>query len=386
MNRCPVCDSTELRSVLHLADVPIFCNVLYDTRDEAAAARTGEIALVGCNRCGMVFNEAFDETLVTYEGSYENSLHFSPTFREYADDLAQYLADEYDLDGGLVVEIGCGEGEFLARLCEVAGSRGLGFDPSFQGAVDHPNVEIVASELPDRLDSTPDLVIFRHVLEHLSQPVEFLTAVRRTLAGGATAIYCEVPSGEFVLGDSLWDVIYEHFGYFTEASLQRAFTRVGLTTGRVARTFGGQFLSIEARNSDSQSADEEAGHFPATQSFGSLNTASETLGAWSSRIAKWADANLEVALWGIGSKGVTFLNLVDGADQAIEALIDVNPRKQGKYVPRVARPVQTVDRLRKGPLDKVLVANPIYRDEIEREIATISSEAGYEMPELVTLI
>ena len=389
MTRCPVCGSSDLGSVIQLSDVPVFCNVLYDTREEALAAPTGDIDLVACRRCDMVFNASFDVSLVVYEGSYENSLHFSPTFREYADDLAHYLADRYELNGGLVLEIGCGKGEFLEHLCEVAGSRGLGFDPSFSGEVTHPDVEIVADELPERLDSSPDLVIFRHVLEHLSQPLEFLGALERALEGRETAIYCEVPSGEFVLGNpSLWDVIYEHVGYFTETSLRNVFTRAGFRTERIVNAFGGQFLAIEARNeqaaSDNGGVDGYSSLLATGNGYG--EAAPRTLKEWSSHLARWSDDNVRVAIWGIGSKGVTFLNLVEGADGAIDVLVDINPRKHGKYVPRVARAIDSHRVLERKMPDTVLIMNPIYEREISDTIASISLETDQPMPQVITVI
>ena len=75
--------------------------------DQAVAAR-GDIELVACTRCSMLRNVAFDEGLVDYEGSYDNSLHFSPTFQRYADDLARRLVERYRIRNGDVVEIGSG--------------------------------------------------------------------------------------------------------------------------------------------------------------------------------------------------------------------------------------------------------------------------------------
>ena len=41
--------------------------------------------------------------------------------------------------------------------------------------------------------------------------------------------------------------------------------------------------------------------------------------------------NLKAVLWGAGSKGVTFLNTFKIKDE-IQYIVDINPRKQGKFV------------------------------------------------------
>ena len=63
ISNCPVCDSDARREVMTVSDVPGFCNVLYDTADEAAAAPRGDIDLVMCEDCGLLYNASFDEAL-----------------------------------------------------------------------------------------------------------------------------------------------------------------------------------------------------------------------------------------------------------------------------------------------------------------------------------
>jgi hypothetical protein len=43
-------------------------------------------------------------------------------------------------------------------------------------------------------------------------------------------------------------------------------------------------------------------------------------------------------VWGAGSKGVTFVNLMQVGER-IAALVDINPHKQGLYVPGTGHPV-----------------------------------------------
>jgi hypothetical protein len=75
-------------------------------------------------------------------------------------------------------------------------------------------------------------------------------------------------------------------------------------------------------------------------------------------------------VWGAGSKGVTFVNAVPGANR-ISALIDVNPHKQGRFVPGTGAPVLPPDALRGRRLQSIIVMNPLYRDEIASTAAAL---------------
>ena len=228
---CPVCPDGVLEEFFSVDTVPVYCNVLWPTREEALAAPTGEIRLGMCDRCGLVHNMCFDPSLVEYTGDYENSLHFSPRFSRYAEELAETLFTNHKLAGRAVLEIGCGKGEFLALLCRGGRAHGLGFDSSYAGESDlelPDTVQIVRKPFTSVPSSDPlSLICCRQVLEHISDPEAFLAEVtdtaRRT---GGPSVFFEVPNGLWTLRDlGIWDIIYEHCSYFTSPSLAHLFTR-----------------------------------------------------------------------------------------------------------------------------------------------------------------
>ena len=88
---CPVCNNSEMDLFFEAENAPVFCNVLWNAQEEALAASRAPIHLAYCHKCGLIYNIAFDPKLVEYSPAYENSLHFSPHFQEYAQDLAQRL-------------------------------------------------------------------------------------------------------------------------------------------------------------------------------------------------------------------------------------------------------------------------------------------------------
>ena len=77
---------------------------------------TAAISLAFCYECGHVFNTEYDPTRIDYSPGYETSLRGSARFKDYEDRLIDELLRRYQLRGCLIVEIGCGRGEFLQTL------------------------------------------------------------------------------------------------------------------------------------------------------------------------------------------------------------------------------------------------------------------------------
>jgi len=68
---------------------------------------------------------------------------------------------------------------------------------------------------------------------------------------------------------------------------------------------------------------------------------------------------------------VSFLDLLEIAD-SIEAVVDVNPGKQGSHLAGSGLEIVAPESLRELRPDVVIVMNPIYREEIERDLARLS--------------
>ena len=131
-----------------------------------------------------------------------------------------------------IVEIGCGNGSFLSSLARrSAGIHGVGFDPSYSGpdtAVDG-RVRFERRFYDDtcgELDA--DIIVCRHVIEHIQRPVDLLRTIRRTIRQNDARIFFETPCVEWILRNEIvWDFFYEHCSYFTAGSLAQAFARAG---------------------------------------------------------------------------------------------------------------------------------------------------------------
>jgi len=374
-NTCSVCNSPDLIPVIEILNVPIFCNQLFVEYGDAIKIPRGTINLSFCQECGHVFNTAFNAELMNYNQKYENSLHFSARFQDYAESLARELIKKYDLNAKNIVEIGCGKGDFLDMLCQYGDNVGFGFDPSFEverfEERDDSRFQVIQDLYSEKYANyKADLLCCRHVLEHIEDPRKFLLSIRETIGKNLdTTVFFEVPNVMFTLKDlGIWDLIYEHCGYFSKASIAQLFRSCGFDILALSDAFGGQFECIEAKPRDLEQSEGE-NDFSKTiaEMHQYVTTFSDTFSRktneWRNRINEMVSENKKIVVWGAGSKGVTFLNILEMSGQ-IPYIVDINPHKQGMYVPGTGQKIVSPEFLQEFKPDVIVVMNPVYVDEI----------------------
>lgn len=375
---CPNCGAGTMDVFYRVLRVPAHSVLLLATRDEALQYPSGAIALGFCPSCGFIANTAYDPGLQEYAQRYEATQSFSPTFNAFALELAEDLIARYDLHDKTIVEIGCGQGEFLLQLCELGGNRGIGFDPAYRG-------EPVVSEARDRVqfiadfysekygDYRGDLVCCKMTLEHIPDPFDFISTVRRSIGDHFnTTVFFQVPNASEVLGSlAFWDVYYEHCSYFTPSSLTYLFERCGFEVLRVYTAYQDQYLMIEAKPSaHPQATVVEAPALQAARLDVERFAAQlpETFAYWKAEIANMLRRNERVVIWGGGSKGVSFLTTL-GISEQIQYVVDINPRKTGMFMAGTGQEIVAPEFLKTYRPDAVIVMNPIYCDEIGQQLS-----------------
>jgi SAM-dependent methyltransferase len=364
---CPICDTRAPAAFLQRDDVPVHQNLLFDNPDAARAIARGTLALTACPTCGFVYNRAFDASLLAYGDRYENAQDCSPAFAAHVRLLADEIARAAPEDAR-IVEIGCGKGSFLRALVDaVPGARATGFDPSYTGDESERDGRLRFERrfFDGSADTGPvDVVICRHVIEHVADPAALLGALRRTLDDSPGArLYFETPCVEWILRNRvIWDVFYEHCSYFSAGSLAFAFERAGFIVASVRRVFAGQYLWLEAVPAASHRAYAPSpGGFPElAQAF--AQDYEPLVDRWRQTI-QTAAAQGKVAVWGAGAKGVTFANVVDPDAALLDCAIDLNPNKQGRFVPGTGHPIVEPSVAALRGVRSALLMNPNYAHE-----------------------
>jgi len=378
---CPACGSSELIPFHRMQSIPALSCTIWDSAEEARTCPQGDIDLALCETCALLVNTSFDPELLHYDEAYEASLHHSPLFARYAEELAGDLIDWYDLRDKVVLEIGCGKGAFLKMLVEMGNNRGLGFDPGYEAEPDDvPDERITFVKdfyTEAHLDIAPDLVIARQLLEHVEAPLEFLTGLRRTLGDRHdTVVVFEVPNAlDMLQRADVWDVIYEHPIYFTPLALDRLLRSAGFDVLRMRPAYEGIFLIIEASPGAEPAGDLEAvGYLVKDEVAGFAAAYVERVQRWQKRLDEIKKKGQRAVLWGAGARGDTFLNAI-GIHDEIAMVVDLNPRKWGKHMAGTGQAIHSPEDLKTQPPDVVVIANEIYEEEISKSLRDMGIDA-----------
>ena len=369
---------------LDLPNIPVHVCVMWPSKKAALEAPRGDIQMVIEPQTGMARNRVFDERLLAYGEGYENSLGFSEFFQGYLQKFAQGLVERHDLKGKRVIEVGCGDGDFLKLLVQNGVAQGIGFDPSYPPGqpteLEDGRIQIHVETFPPasadgvlRLDA--DMLVCRQVLEHVPNPLEFLKTIRSGLpTDRPTAVAFEVPNIFPTLEEQTsWDIIYEHCTYFSVGSLARLLAQAGFHVTSAIETYERQFITVEA-TTDPNVPDRSA----ELDDRETLNAAVHAFDrAWRKRLSDWTQdladyqaAGQRVAVWGTGARGINFLNLTD-PDRTIQYTVDINPRKHGLYVAGTGQVISPPEALKEYRPDVVIVMNGIYKEEIRKQLAEL---------------
>jgi hypothetical protein len=369
---CPVCLRDDLNCFLERQGVPIFENVLFKYRTDALNVERGDLRMVACVHCGFIFNADYDPSRALYGEGYNNNQTCSPEFRNHLNGRVARIADLVPV-GSTIVEVGSGSGWFLEHLVpRIEGSRGFGFDPAYAGPDETCSGRIrYHSRYFGAEDAAlrADVGVCRHVIEHVADPVGLLRAVRAALESSPRPrVFFETPCVEWILRNQvIWDFFYEHCSYFDQSSLRTGFERAGFAVERIEHVFGGQYLWLEAvpKPASTHPANVDGVLSMAVQ-FKEANQ--QLISRRKAQVAQLRTSG-NVAVWGAGAKGVTFLNLIDPHASLIDCIVDIDPLKQQRFVGGTGHEVVSVAQLAGRNVTSAVLMNPNYREENLRLLA-----------------
>ena len=329
------------------SEFPVLQNRVYDSVEAGRGCAKGDIQIVVDQETGLIYNAAFRPELMVYDAVYNNEQGVSQRFCEHLEQVAQ-LVETY-LGRESLVEVGCGKGFFLEMLLD----RGLdvtGFDSTYDGE----NPRVVKKYFETNLISTMSKgLILRHVLEHIPNPVDFLFQIKQA-NGNHGLIYIEVPCFDWIRKRRAWfDIFYEHVNYFRVSDFYRMFGRV-IKSGQF---FGDQYLYIIADLSTLRAPvfDQSCEVILPADFLANLSSAEQNR------------AGHPIAVWGGASKGVIFSLLRERVGLPVDIVIDVNPAKQGRFLPGTGIQVWSPEIALRNlpPGTTIYVMNSIYLEEIK---------------------
>jgi SAM-dependent methyltransferase len=288
------------------------------------------------------------------------------------------LIERYDLHSKDIIEIGSGQGEFLTLLCELGDNRGVGFDPAYisrqnQSQANDQIIFIKDFYSEKYANYRGDFLCCKMTLEHIQQTADFVSTVRRSMRDQlATIVFFQVPNVSRILRDlAFWDIYYEHCSYLSLGSLARLFGKCGFDAIDLWKDYDDQYLMIEARPGNGRSRsvlvqEDDLEDLARDVAYFAENYL-DKLDAWQRDLQEIRQNRQRTVIWGAGSKGVAFLTTLRIQDE-IEYAVDINPYKHGTYMAGTGQQIVAPEFLREYRPDVVIVMNPIYCNEIRRDL------------------
>jgi hypothetical protein len=171
-----------------------------------------------------------------------------------------------------------------------------------------------------------------------------------------------------VKGRVWWDLFYEHCCYFTEPALRNVMRLAGFRPIATERVFDGQYQWVEGRLADHLEPIEVDGNAATVDTLREMDEIN--IARWRAEV-RARSRSVGQAVWGAGAKGVTFANLIDPTATALRFVIDINPAKQGRFVPGSGHPIVSPQMLASGDVGDVYVMNPNYIPESKKMLLTL---------------
>lgn len=311
---------------MSVPNAPLSCATLFKTNTDALNGRYCDLDIVLCESCSHIYNDAFDAgSPDLYKGDYHSSVVASPQARLDQKHIASLLNDSVILKGKTVLEIGCGDGFFMSEL-QSFGANLIGYETSatFELTANRQGLLVYNSyfdfEAEKDSHSSVDVVVMRHVLEHMEDPKQvlesFLSGIFRSPR--PKYLFIEVPNAETILsGDLYFDFYNDHIQYFSTIYLVYLLRLVGWEP--IERFGSGtEFIRILCVPADDLDAEDLIDNKLDRSSVEEIRSMAmdfkRNYSDWELNLKSLLDTVMQtgatLAVWGAGARGISLINFM----------------------------------------------------------------------------
>jgi hypothetical protein len=365
---CPACGHYVAVAFFDGGQQPLATIAWPESIIEARTLPKLPLDFVRCTDCGHVYNQAFDYTKVPY--SHKPNLMFNDGTL-WSQHIVQRSHDILNLlpPAPTVVDVGYGDGSFLNCLrLQRPDGRFIGFDP--HGA-DAAACELdLRKEYFDAMlhlkEIQPDIIVSRHVLEHLTNPLGFLQRIAAAASAlGVTPLaYFEVPCiDNAIAAHRTVDFYYEHNSQFTTTSFVKMLTRCQAEIIDIGHSYNNEVIfGIVRLGSTPLCADliKQAADFH--------KHSAAALGVISQQLAALHLSNKRVAVWGGTGKSAAFMCRYGVDANRFPIVVDSDAAKVGTFVPGTGQYISEIQLLQQHAVQVIIIPSQWRAVDILREI------------------
>lgn len=408
---CRVCGSPRLLPILSLGEQ--YAVGFMDSAEEATA--TGPLELVLCNLkdggCGLLqLKHTFDHDLLYKKYWYKSGI--STTMVKALADIVQAAEKIAPLQpGDLVVDIGANDGTLLRQYKRTDITK-VGFEPSNLWELgrsadttivhDYFNHAAFQRHFPDKKAKIITSVAMFYDLE---KPNEFVEDIKRCLDNDGLWIIQMNYLGLMLENHTYDNISHEHLEYYSFLSLENLLKRHGLeifdvelndVNGGSYRVYirkpgarlnefpGAAHRVEELRNKElSLGYDDQSVYASFSKEIADLKNQLVSF------IAREVKAGKRFYIYGASTRGLVVLQYAGINNKLIEAAVDKNSDKWGRFIVGTGIKVISVDDYHRNQPDYLLVLPYQFKEEIvqqERQFLLDGGKMVFALPafQLVT--
>jgi SAM-dependent methyltransferase len=387
MVNCRGCQAELVLTFLDLGMSPIANNLVLP-KDIDKPDAFYPLHVMTCTQCALVQLPEVNRREELFHADYVYFSSYSTTWLEHSQSYAKQMLDLLQLSSSdLVIEVASNDG-YLLQYFNQAGVNVMGIEPSAgvaEVAIEKniPTViDFFGTDLAKTLvlSTKPRLMLGNNVLAHVPNIHDFIQGFSILLADDGLITF-EFPHLMNLIKSNQFDTIYhEHYSYLSVTALIPVFGVYGLKVVKVQRipTHGGSVRIFVAKSDSFWKIDdsvdevllEEAELDPRKQSVISM-VQEKTIQVKTNLLRELElckESGIRVAAYGAAAKGNTLLNYSGVTSELIEYVIDLNPRKQGNFLPGSRIPIVGLDQLSMNLPDVLLVLPWNLASEIKKQL------------------
>lgn len=354
-NLCPVCSSRKSKKIFHQKNSVLARYGFLNKKINASSKPSGlSLEVYYCGNCDFAWNVAFDFEKVKYDSdAIIESGTFSKRYMDYQQSTAHYLKKLIGYQPEVMVEIGAGSGLFIK---EFDAKRKIAIEPSDEAKRIDKSIEVINDfYTKDKYNFKADIVVSRQVLEHISDPVNFIKDIISSFKSKNSKeffVYLEVPNSTptFRFG-RFYDFYYEHCNYFTVRSLIHLAANVGMDIVDLSTAMDAELISILMKiDSNGSNIIESNLH--------------ENRSLLEKKLQNSIKSGQKIFAWGASGNGVQILNTLGINAEIISYVIDSDVNKQGKFLPGTLQEIISPNHAVMHNPDVIIVLTQFHKNEI----------------------
>lgn len=351
-----------------------------------------------CSECFLVQLEEFESP----EHIFTNYAYFSSYSETWTKHVENYVATMITRFGfnqnSQIVEIASNDGYLLqhfkkknipilgiepaANVAKVAEEKGITTITKFFGTE-------TAKDLV-QAGKQADLLIAMNVMPHVPNLNDFVAGMKILLKpDGIVTVQFSAYILQLIQQNEFDTIYHEHFSYFSLLSVQKIFSSHGLIIFDVEELpIHGGSLRIYAKHAENNAflvTPNVNNVIQKEKKYGLTDMSTYTnfqkqvnmvkCNIWNFFISV-KNANKNIVCYGAPAKGNTLLNYCGIGSDFVEYTVDINPYKQGLFLPGTHIPIKTIEKIRETKPDYLLILPWNLKDEIMTQMSYIREWGG----------